>query len=170
MNGESGRVLSALLMFRRFERALRHALLEENFAAILGSAVTLIVVGTLAYTFGEDWSLVDGFYFAVATLTTLVDRRPQSLVITNSWLKVFTIFYILIGIGILVEVARQLGVALIHVQREEPRSEGHRESSEAPSRQRLIGVPRSPRKLLRAVVARLLGCSAEGLAARARGR
>ena len=111
-------VLSALMMFRRFERALRHALLEENFAAILGSAVTLIVVGTLAYTFGEDWSLVDGFYFAVATLTTSSIADPE-LVITNSWLKVFTIFYILIGIGILVEVARQLGVALIHVQRED---------------------------------------------------
>ena len=105
-------------MFRRFERALRHALREENFAAILGSAVTLIVVGTLAYTFGEDWSLVDGFYFAVATLTTSSIADPE-LVITNSWLKVFTIFYILIGIGILVEVARQLGVALIHVQRED---------------------------------------------------
>ena len=118
MNGESGRVLSALMMFRRFERALRHALREENFAAILGSAVTLIVVGTLAYTFGEDWSLVDGFYFAVATLTTSSIADPE-LVITNSWLKVFTIFYILIGIGILVEVARQLGVALIHVQRED---------------------------------------------------
>ena len=111
-------MLSALMMFRRFERALRHALLEENFAAILGSAVTLIVVGTLAYTFGEDWSLVDGFYFAVATLTTSSIADPE-LVITNSWLKVFTIFYILIGIGILVEVARQLGVALIHVQRED---------------------------------------------------
>jgi hypothetical protein len=80
--------------------------------------VTLIVVGTLAYTFGEDWSPVDGFYFAVATLTTSSIADPD-LVITNSWLKVFTIFYILIGIGILVEVARQLGVALIHVQRED---------------------------------------------------
>ena len=72
----------------------------------------------IAYTFGEDWSLVDGFYFAVATLTTSSIADPD-LVITNSWLKVFTIFYILIGIGILVEVARQLGVALIHVQRED---------------------------------------------------
>ncbi len=91
---------------------------RRELAAILGSAVTLIVVGTLAYTFGEDWSLVDGFYFAVATLTTSSIADPE-LVITNSWLKVFTIFYILIGIGILVEVARQLGVALIHVQRED---------------------------------------------------
>ena len=118
MNGESGRVLSALMMFRRFERALRHALLEENFAAILGSAVTLIVVGTLAYTFGEDWSLVDGFYFAVRDPDDVVDRRPgpyhHELVVEG-----LHDLYILIGIGILVEVARQLGVALIHVQRED---------------------------------------------------
>jgi uncharacterized membrane protein YkgB len=111
-------VISAIMMFRRFERALRHALVEENFAAILGSAVTLIIVGTLAYTFGENWSLVDGFYFAVATLTTSSIADPD-LVITNSWLKVFTVFYILIGIGILVEVARQLGIALILVQRQD---------------------------------------------------
>ena len=43
-------------------------------------------VGTLAYTLGEDWSLVDGFYFAVATLTTSSIADPE-LVITNSWLK-----------------------------------------------------------------------------------
>jgi Ion channel len=115
---KSGDVLSALLMFRRFERALRYALHEENFAAILAAAVTLIVVGTLAYTFGEDWSVVDGFYFAVATLTTSSIADPE-LVITNSWLKVFTVFYILVGIGILVEVARQLGVSLIEVGRQD---------------------------------------------------
>jgi hypothetical protein len=115
---KSGDVLSALMMLRRFERALRHALREENFAVIFGAALTLIAVGTLAYTLGEDWSLVDGFYFAVATLTTSSIADPD-LVITNAWLKVFTVFYILVGIGILVEVARQLGVALIHVQRED---------------------------------------------------
>jgi voltage-gated potassium channel len=115
---KSGDVLSALMMFRRFERALRHALREENFAAILGAALTLIVVGTLAYTLGEDWSIVDGFYFAVATLTTSSIADPD-LVITNSWLKVFTVLYVLVGIGILVEVARQLGMALIEVQRQD---------------------------------------------------
>ena len=73
------------MMFRRFERALRHALLEENFAAILGSAVTLIVVGTLAYTFWEDWSLGEGFFFAVATLTSSSLADPD-LVISYWWL------------------------------------------------------------------------------------
>jgi hypothetical protein len=103
-------VLSAILMFRRFERALRYAMREQNFAAILGAALTLVVVGTLAYTLGEGWNVVDGFYFAVATLTTSSIADPE-LVITNSWMKVFTAFYVLVGIGILVEVARQLGFA-----------------------------------------------------------
>ena len=104
------------MMFRRFECALRHAWREENFAAILGAAVTLIVVGTLAYTLGEDWNIVDGFYFAVATLTTSSIADPE-LVIASGWLKVFTVFYILVGIGILVELARQLGVALVKTEK-----------------------------------------------------
>ena len=115
---ESNAVLSAVMMFRRFERALRHAIREEQFAALLGAALTLVVVGTLAYTLGEDWSLVDGFYFAVATLTTSSIADPE-LVITSSWLKIFTAFYVLVGIGILVEVARQLGFAMIELQRQD---------------------------------------------------
>jgi uncharacterized membrane protein YkgB len=111
-------VLSAILMFRRFERALRYAMREQNFAAILGAALTLVVVGTLAYTLGEGWNVVDGFYFAVATLTTSSIADPE-LVITNSWMKVFTAFYVLVGIGILVEVARQLGFAMIEVRQQD---------------------------------------------------
>jgi hypothetical protein len=47
-------------------------------------------------------------------------RRPPSrcdpeLVITSSWLKVFTA-WVLVGIGILVEVARQLGFAMIELR------------------------------------------------------
>ena len=106
------------MMFRRFERALRHAIREENFAALLGAALTLVAVGTVAYTLGEDWSLVNGFYFAVATLTTSSIADPD-LVITNSWLKVFTAFYVLVGIGILVEVARQLGFAMIELRQQD---------------------------------------------------
>ena len=42
----------------------------------------LILVGTLTYTTSQDWSLVDGFYFAVATLTTSSIADPH-LVITG---------------------------------------------------------------------------------------
>jgi hypothetical protein len=61
---------------------------------------------------------VDGFYFAVATLTTSSIADPD-LVITGWPIKIFTVFYILVGIGILVELVRQLGFAYVEVRREE---------------------------------------------------
>jgi Ion channel len=111
-------VLSALLMFERFVKALTIAVRDEGFAQILGTGVLLVIVGTLTYTTSQDWSLVDGFYFAVATLTTSSIADPE-LTITGAPIKVFTVFYILVGIGILVELARQLGFAYIEVRRTE---------------------------------------------------
>jgi hypothetical protein len=105
-------MLSALLMFRRLAIAMRYAFREEDFGRILGAAAALVLVGTMAYTFGQDWSVVDGFYVAVATLTTSTILDPK-LTVTEPWLKIFTAFYVLVGIGILVEVARRLGMGFI---------------------------------------------------------
>jgi hypothetical protein len=113
-------------MFRRLIRALRHAWLEEDFAPILGAAIALIVVGTTAYTLGQDWSLVDGFY-AVATLTTSSIADPD-LVLTDLWLKIFTAFYVLTGMGILVEMARRLGFAFIAVRQQDRAAKSAAES------------------------------------------
>ena len=60
---------------------------------------------------------MDGFYFAVATLTTSSIADPE-LVITSSWLKVFTALYVLVGIGILVEVAAA-GLAMIELRQQD---------------------------------------------------
>ncbi len=110
-------MLSALLMLRRLAAALRVALREEDFARILGAGLVLVLVGTITFTFGADWSIVDGFYVAVATLTTSSVLDPK-LTITDPWLKVFTAFYVLVGIGILVEVARRLGMGFIAAREE----------------------------------------------------
>jgi hypothetical protein len=109
-------MLSALLMFRRFARAFRIATRNEGFPAIVAAALVLVIVGTLTYSLAGGWSLVDGFYFAIATLTTSSIADPE-LTLTGPWIKLFTVFYILIGIGILVEVARQLGFAFVEVKR-----------------------------------------------------
>jgi len=111
-------MLSALLMFRRLMAAMRVALREEAFGRILAAAAVLVIVGTLAYTLGEGWSVVDGLYVAVATLTTSSVLDPK-LTITEPWLKIFTACYVLVGIGILVEVARRLGMGFIAARAEE---------------------------------------------------
>jgi hypothetical protein len=113
-------MLSALLMIRRFAGAMNYALRDEDFDRILGAAALLVVTGTVVLALGADWSIVDGFYVAVATLTTSSILDPK-LAITEPWLKVFSAMYILVGIGILVEVARRLGMGFI-VAREELRA------------------------------------------------
>lgn len=42
----------------------------------------------------------------------------SSLTITDPWLKIFTALYVLIGIGILVEVARRIGMGFIAARAE----------------------------------------------------
>jgi hypothetical protein len=44
------------------------------------------------------------------------------LTITDPWLKVFTAGYVLVGIGILVEVARRLGMGFIAARAEVEKS------------------------------------------------
>jgi hypothetical protein len=116
-------VLSAVLMFERLAKALKVAAREEGFVQILGTAILLVMVGTVTYTLTQDWSLVDGFYFAVATLTTSSIADPE-LVITDGAIKIFTVFYVLVGIGILVELARQIGFGYVAVRREEKAAKG----------------------------------------------
>jgi hypothetical protein len=111
-------------MFERFAKALKVAVRDEGFVQILGTGVLLVIVGTLTYTTSQDWSLVDGFYFAVVTLTTASIADPH-LVITGGPITIFTVFYILVGIGVLVEIVRQLGFAYVEVRRAEKAAKAH---------------------------------------------
>jgi Ion channel len=108
---------SVARLLQRFLGAIRYAAREESFAAVVGAAVALVIAGTLVYTLGEGWRLVDGFYFAVCTLTTSSIADPN-LVLTSDVLKIFTTLYVLLGIGILVELARQLGVGFVRARQE----------------------------------------------------
>ena len=105
-------MITALVMMARLAKALRVALREEDFGRVLSAGLFLIVIGTLSYSLGADWSLVDGLYVAVATLTTSSILDPD-LTLNSSWLKLFTAGYVLVGIGILVEIARRLGTGFI---------------------------------------------------------
>jgi hypothetical protein len=104
-------------MFRRFFHAIKYAAKEESFAAVFGAAIALVVVGTITYSLAEGWKVADGFYFAVCTLTTSSIADPH-LTLTSEAIKIFTALYVLTGIGILVELARQLGVGYIKMREE----------------------------------------------------
>jgi hypothetical protein len=112
-------------MLRRVAAALRVALREEDFGRVLSAGVLLIVIGTLSYSLGSGWSVVDGLYVAVATLTTSSILDPE-LTITDPWLKVFTAGYVLVGIGILVEVGPPARHGVHHRQGGSREGQGNR--------------------------------------------
>lgn len=58
----------------------------------------ILLIGTLAYHWLEGWSYLDSFYFCVISLATIGygDLTP-----TTPEAKLFTIFYVINGIGIL---------------------------------------------------------------------
>jgi hypothetical protein len=86
-------------LLRRFGGALRRGWGEPEFRGLLYLVSIVIGSGTVFYRAVEDWSWVDSVYFTVITLTTVGygDLSPST-----PGSKIFTVIYILIGIGLLV--------------------------------------------------------------------
>lgn len=84
--------------------------------------VSLFLVGTVVYSIFEAWSLLDSFYFSTMTLATV---GFGDFVPTHPGTKLFTVFYVLGGVGLLVaffsELTRrtiELGIELRTRERE----------------------------------------------------
>lgn len=65
---------------------------------ILVLVIILLSIGTVYYNKIENWSYVDSFYFSTMTLTTI---GFGDLVPTKTTTKIFTSFYAMFGIGIM---------------------------------------------------------------------
>ena len=117
-------------MFHRFARVLKHALREEDFAPIPSAAFALVIIGTVTYTLGGDWSVVDGFYFAVATLTTS-SIADSKLTIVDPWLNSSPRSTSSSDIGILVEMARRLGMSFIRVRLQDKEAKAAKKAAAA---------------------------------------
>ena len=86
-------------------RAFRAMLLDPETKIIALAAVGVIAVGTVGYMLIEGWSVIDAIYFCVVTLATVGygDLHP-----TTDIGKMFTVFYILTGIGIIAAFISEL--------------------------------------------------------------
>lgn len=71
---------------------------EHAYKVLTSAAVTVVATATVVYHWLEDWSWVDSLYFSVVAVTTVGfgDLAP-----TTDGAKLFTVAYILVGLGII---------------------------------------------------------------------
>ncbi len=69
---------------------------EKKLKIALGALLIVILIGTLGYSLIERWSILDSLYMSVITIATVGYKEVCPLSFTG---KVFTIFYIIFGVG-----------------------------------------------------------------------
>jgi hypothetical protein len=97
---------------------LRRALKEPEARGALRSAALLLATGVIFYMLVEKWSFVDALYFSVTTLTTVGFGNPAP---STDLGKLFTVFFVLSGVGMFLAVINAVGKAAVQAQLESPK-------------------------------------------------
>lgn len=95
---------------RTLWRGISEALLDPGVRLLLMLTLTVILLGGLFYSFIEGWAFIDAVYFSTVTIATIGygDFSPQTVIG-----KIFTIGYIVVGIGLFVALASAVADHLI---------------------------------------------------------
>lgn len=97
---------------------LRKALQQPEARGALRSAALLLATGVVFYCLIEKWNFVDSLYFCVTTLTTVGFGNPAP---STDLGKLFTVFFVLSGVGMFLAVINAVGKAAVQAQLESPR-------------------------------------------------
>ena len=90
-------MISFFSILMRFVKAVGGSWRDPEFRGLAGLVIVTLLAGTLFYSEIEGWNLLDSLYFSV-TLTTVGYGDLSPSTVTG---KVFTIFYIFVGLGII---------------------------------------------------------------------
>jgi voltage-gated potassium channel len=110
-------MLPLVLAFRGLARAVAGVWRDPETKALPFVAAALVLTGTIFYWRFEDWTIIEALYFSVVTLTTVGygDLHP-----TSAGTEIFTIFYILTGIGVFVALLASIAQQYIAQKGEGP--------------------------------------------------
>ncbi|QUG43398.1 two pore domain potassium channel family protein [Psychrobacillus sp. INOP01] len=104
-------MLSFVLTVKRFLEALVKAFKNPMFLSLFTTLFLIILSGTLFYTKKEGWGVLDAIYFCVVSLIPTGVNTNLSPV-TNLG-KIFTMFYLVVGTGVMFITLLTLGKTMI---------------------------------------------------------
>jgi predicted nucleic acid-binding protein len=115
-------LLLFLFLVVRLIRSFGASLRDPEFRALFFLVGLTLLGGALFYRAVEHWTVLDSFYFSVVTLATvgygdLAPKTPAG--------KVFTIFYIFLGISLLAGFAQKIASSAVELRRERRQSRRH---------------------------------------------
>jgi hypothetical protein len=95
-------------LIRHYVTVFRVFATEPALQALLLTALAVLGGGTVFYRYVEDWGWLDSLYFCSVTLTTIGygDFAPR----TDAG-KLFTVFYVFLGLGIITALITALARA-----------------------------------------------------------
>ena len=94
-------------------KGVQLALRDPYVRGLMGLTLSMVAVASIVYRWVEGWRWLDAVYFSVITLATVGygDFSPQ----TDAG-KIFTIFYIFLGLGLFVTTATAFADRMINVR------------------------------------------------------
>jgi voltage-gated potassium channel Kch len=103
-------MLPFALTVLRFLKAVYRSWSDETFRAGLAVASLILMSGTIFYRTVEGGAWIDSLYFSVTIMSTvgLGDFGPAT-----QFGKVFTVFYIFVGVGVFVALFAHFARALV---------------------------------------------------------
>ena len=104
-----------------FLRTVISFLKDDEYRDLLITTIIIIGIGSVVYHVLEGWTWIDCIYFCIITLTTIGygDYSPQ----TDGG-KIFTMFYILVGLGIILSFIHTIYHHYTDVKLEEGKKNG----------------------------------------------
>jgi voltage-gated potassium channel len=106
---------SLILTLLRLLRAIRGAWALPDFRNVLLLVALTLTSGTIFFRKVEGWSWVDAFYFSATTIATVGygDLAPRT-----DFGKLFTVLYIVVGVGLFITLVTFLSRGLVSGDRD----------------------------------------------------
>ncbi|MGX9807880.1 potassium channel family protein [Exiguobacterium acetylicum] len=113
-------MLAFFILIRNFFHVIRILFKQEEQKALMIMVGALFLIGTVFYHNVEQFSILDAFYFSVMTLATVGygDLVPQT-----AFGKLFSIVYVMLGVGVLSAVIVNFNMALKQYHRDKKNKE-----------------------------------------------